>query len=204
MNVRLKYSVAFTAGVFYNNQMRMNNYRVVLDLVTISDGSNDDHNIALERIKYFIHNQLDSTIFINRAYESQCQQYMSAGLNVTTLPEEPVDQVIGIMLYSKLNAIMEDRMIVTHIEVSSEMGDNISYMHSDDEHLGPFDSTGWWAESDVVHCDSALIDHSKVVALAQSACWRELNLQWEDTDIVTDVADDNKVLFADFKKDETR
>jgi hypothetical protein len=34
------------------------------------------------------------------------------GINVTTLPEEPVDQIIGMMLYYKLNAIMEGRMIV--------------------------------------------------------------------------------------------
>jgi hypothetical protein len=203
MNVRLRYSTVFTAGIFYANQMRMNNYQVKLHLVTNSE-EGDDHNIALDRIKYFLHNQLNSTVFINSAESEQCRAFSLAGIKITTLPEEPLDQVIGIMLYCKLNAILEDRMIINEIEICSELGENIVYLHNDQDAQGPFADLGWWSEPDTVHCDLSLFDNEKTVALHHTgAGWRDLGLNWDES-IIINVNDDNKVVFADFAKDETK
>jgi hypothetical protein len=203
MNVRLRYSTVFTAGIFYDGQMRMNNYQVKLHLVTNSE-EGDDHNIALDRIKYFLHNQLNSTVFINSAEAEQCRAFASAGINLTTLPEDPLDQVIGIMLYCKLNAMLEDRMIITEIEICSELGENIVYLHNDQDAQGPFADVGWWQEPDAVHCDLTLFDNEKTVALHHvGASWRDLGLNWDES-IIINVNNDNKVVFADFAKDETK
>jgi len=203
MNVRLRYSTVFTAGIFYDDQMRMNNYQVKLHLVTNSE-EGDDHNIALDRIKYFLHNQLNSTVFINSAESNQCRAFAAAGIKMTTLPEDPLDQVIGIMLYCKLNAILEDRMIIDEIEICSELGENIVYLHNNQDAQGPFADAGWWQEPDAVHCDLTLFDNEKTVALHHiGAGWRELGLNWDES-IIINVNDDNKVVFADFAKDETK
>jgi hypothetical protein len=203
MNVRLRYSTVFTAGIFYADQMRMNNYQVKLHITTNSEEGND-HNIALDRIKYFLHNQLNSTVFINSKETAQCQAFASAGINLTTLPEDPLDQVIGIMLYCKLNAILDNRMIITEIEICSELGENIVYLHNDQDAQGPFADTGWWTEPDAVHCDLTLLDNEKTVALHHiGAGWRDLELNWDESAIIN-TNDDNKVVFADFAKDETK
>lgn len=202
MNVRLETTLHFTAGVFWENQLRMNNYRVKLYMITVSTDGNE-HNIALERIKYFIHNRLDSTIFINKSHYDQCMALSSAGLKITTLPEEPVDQVIGMMLYCKLNSIMEDRMIVHEIAVSSDLGDNITYLHCDDENLGPFNEDGWWYESDPIHYDLSLLKENKIVSVSHNGTWRELELAWANVQSSIESIDDNTVIF-DFKKDETK
>lgn len=203
MNIRLRYSTVLTAGIFYANQMRMNNYQVKLHITTNSE-EGDDHNIALDRIKYFLHNQLNSTVFINSAEAEQCRAFATAGIKLTTLPEEPLDQVIGIMLYCKLNAILEDRMIIDEIEICSELGENIVYLHDREDAQGPFADAGWWQESDAVHCDLSLFDNEKILALHHlGAGWRELGLNW-DNSVIINVNDDNKVVFADFVKDETK
>ena len=203
MNVRLRYATKFTAGIFFADQLHMNNYQINLNMITASEEA-DDHNVALDRIKYFIGNQLKNTIFINSANSEQCQALANAGLKITTLPEEPIDQVIGIMLYCKLNAILEDRLIVVEVEVSSELGDNIVYFHDEEEAQGPFEIMGWWKESDAVHCDFKLFDNEKIVALHHNgAAWRDLGLHWEDP-VEIDIDTDNKVVFADFAKDETK
>lgn len=203
MNVRLRYSTVFTAGIFYADQMRMNNYQVKLHIITNSE-EGDDHNIALDRIKYFLHNQLNSTVFINSTDVEQCRAFASAGIKITTLPEEPLDQVIGIMLYCKLNAILEDRMIIDEIEICSELGENIVYLHNSEDAQGPFADTGWWRDSDTVHCDPALFDHEKTVALHHiGAGWRDLGLHWDES-VIINIDNDNKVVFADFAKDETK
>jgi hypothetical protein len=123
---------------------------------------------------------------------------------LTTLPEEPVDQVVGIMLHCKLNAIVENRMIITETEIASELGENIAYLHNDDEQLGPLSDAGWWQDSDASHCDHQLISTDKVVAVNFNSSWRELNLQWKNESSVVETDSDNKLVFADFTKDETR
>jgi hypothetical protein len=203
MNVRLKYSTAFTAGVFYDSQLLMNNYRLSIKFTTVSDDPYDQ-NIALDRIKYFIQHQLESSVFINCNNREQCQLLGTAGVRLTTLPEEPVDQVVGIMLHCKLNAIVEDRMIITETEISSELGENIAYFHDDNEQLGPLSDAGWWRDSDASHCDRQLISTDKVVAMNFDRSWRELSLQWQKESTVIDVDSDNKLVFADFQKDDSR
>ena len=101
MNVRLQYPTTFTAGIFYAEELRMNNYRVNLHLTT-GEATGDEHNVALDRVKYFLHNQISNSVFINKENLSSCQALTGAGIRITTVPEEPVDQVIGIMLYCKL------------------------------------------------------------------------------------------------------
>jgi hypothetical protein len=200
MNVRLKYTTVFTAGVYYNDQLIMNNYRAVFKLLT-GDCNSEDHNTAMERLKFFIHNQLSSGIFINQSNAKTCQTLLNSKIKVVTLPEEPIDQVVGIMLYSKLNAVMEDRMFVTDVELSSELGDNVCYLHSDDENQGPLDQLGWWQNSDSGYFNSTIIVDQKIVDLHQNYTWKELDLEWSDNQ---PTKQDNKLVFADFKKDETR
>lgn len=200
MNVRFKYSTYFSAGVYYSDAFIINNYRINISFLTGTEDP-EDQNIGLERIKYFIHNRLASGVFIEQNNQAQCQLFNSAHVPVTTLPLEPFDQVIGMALYFKLNAILEDRMIVTDIEISSDLGDNIWYLHSDDEPSGPFEELGWWSESDISQCDTNFIIDDKIVALTRNKTWADLELEWTDTQ---ETETDNKLVLADFKKDETK
>jgi hypothetical protein len=200
MNVRLEYNLQFTAGVYWENQMFMNRYLVKLYMMT---NSSDPavQNIAYERLKYFVYDQMANTIFINYEHQKQCRALIAAGLKITTLPGEPVDQLIGIMLCAKLNAIMEQNIIVHEVEVSSDLGENMVYLHSSEESLGPFSGPGWWHEADHTHCDWSLIDSEKTVAMHQAGAWRELELAWPDQD---STHGNNTVVFAKFGQDETK
>ena len=202
MNVRLEYTMTFTAGVWWEGRMIMNNYLARVSMIT-NCVEPANQNTAFERLKYFVFNQLNSTIFVNRTHQDTCDKFVAAGLDVTSLPAEPVDQIIGMMLYCKLNAVMEQRIVINEIEVSSELGEHMVYLHAADENLGPFDIAGWWHDSDPIHCDLTLIDSDKVVAMHRAGVWRELGLAWhEESDPVSD--SDNTVVFADFKNNETK
>lgn len=201
MNVRLRYNMNFTAGVYYGGEMRMNHYVLTLHMTTNSSDS-VGHNVAFERIKYFVYNCLDSTIFINLDQTEACKNFLSAGLSISTLPGEPVDQLIGLMLYYKLNAIMNDRILVDETEISSALGENIVYCHSDNENTDiPF-VPEWWLSEDPVHNDFLSIDADKILTMQSSSAWRELDLSWPESDSKEQTG--NIVVFADFKpKDET-
>lgn len=188
--------MSFTAGVYYGGEMRMNHYTVTLHMTTNSTDA-VSHNVAFERIKYFIYNQLDSTVFINLEHHDKCQQFMTAGITVTTLPGEPVDQLIGLMLYYKLNAIMEDRIIVDETEISSMLGENMIYLHSDNEHTDIPEIPDWWTTSDPTHNDYVSVEADKVVTMHSGSIWRDLNLSWPEPTVPEETG--NIVVFADFK-----
>jgi hypothetical protein len=205
MNVRLQYDTTLTAGVYYNDQFAMNNYDVRVHFQTNSVNA-EDHNVGLSRIKHFIHESLDSTVFIHSNNLKQARKFLAADCTVATLPEEPVDQIIGMMLYCKLNAICEDRLHITELELSSDLGDNIMYKHSYLEPLGPFDTQGWWHLSNLAQCDPKLLTKllsgdSQVVKLTRGDDWSELGLAWANVKEITTV-DSSTVVYAQFNKDE--
>lgn len=200
MNVRLRHSMAWTAGIWYAGRMQMNQYVLSLSMITNSHDP-ENHNTAFERLKYFIYTQMDSTIYINVEQATQCQLFAQAGLSVTTLPGEPVDQLIGLMLYYKLNAIMEDRILVEETEIASSLGENMIYLHSENENTDIPKYPDWWMSPDPTHFDTEVLGTSKVVSMPDRA-WRDLSLIWPvDTDLEQT---GNIVVFDTFRNNETK
>lgn len=196
MNVRLKYDLMFNAGVYHGNQTHLNSYSLRLWMITNTENSLDQ-STAFERIKYFMYNHVDNTIFVNSEDQDQCARFLQAGLDITTMPGDPVDQLIGIMLYHKLNAIMENRMIIMETELSSTYGQNMTYLHSDGENALGVADTSWWNSADLTHSDFHLPDLEKVVSMQTTTIWRDLDLAWHD--VPTPHSTGNIVVFADFK-----
>ena len=199
MNVRLQYDLDFLAGIYYDECLQINSYSVSMSLLTkTADAAST--NTAMNRLKAFMHGELANTVFINQAARERAEMLHILGVNVTTLPEEPVDQIIGMMLYYKLNAIMEGRMAVTRLDLMSVLGDSVWYQHDEEEDSpGPFRAEGWWHEPTVQHntieSDGLAANVLKVVPNA----WVEYGLIWPEQ---TQEATANTVVFANFAKNE--
>ena len=200
MNVRLRFSITFPAAAWFDGELIMSNYTLSINLLTQTlDPA--DQNIALDRVKYFLLNEIHSTIFINQTDAERAEVFDSIGLNVTTLPEEPVDQIVGIMLYYKLNAIMEKRMKITELIFSSDAGDSIEYFHTENEHSDLFPSTGWWHEPSLKHNDIVPEDEEDDEEVDADAEWKEAELGWAQEEATTDLG---QVVFANFNHNETK
>jgi len=197
MNVRLYYETVFLAGVYFDDQLQMNSYNVGINLITRTlDSANS--NIALERVKTFI-DGLNSTVFINSCWPDHEEIMSQMGIDVTTLPEEPVDQIVGMMLYYKLNAVMEGRMEITQLELSSSLGDNVCYLHDEEDPIGPFHQTGWWHDATAIRTKNSPTDTKTNIVKIKHKNWREFGLEWPKTES-KDAA--NTVVYANFTKNE--
>jgi hypothetical protein len=201
MNIKLRYAITFTAGAWFQENLLMGNYTLTVNLLTQTLDP-EEQNIALDRINYFLHNEIHSTIFINQAEQDQAESFVDLGLNVTTLPQEPVDQVVCIALYYKLNAIMEGRMKITELVFSSDIGDNVEYFYNENEQTVLFPSQGWWSESGLRHSDIEFEDDeaqadNNVIELTPSteSEWHEQELAWKQDKVTKDLA---QVVFANF------
>jgi hypothetical protein len=198
MNVRLQYDVEFLAGIYYDDRLQINKYDVSMNLLTKTKDAAST-NIAMERLKAFVFEELSSTVFINQSNMERAEFLQMTGVNITTLPEEPVDQIVGMMLYYKLNAIMEDRMVITGLDISSALGDGVWYQHDEEDSAGPFAKDGWWHESSTQHETiepQAVADN---VVKVISTGWYEMGLDWPEN---TAGAINAKVLYANFPKHE--
>lgn len=197
MNVRLQYDVDFPAGVYFENTLQINSYSVVMSLLT---GVNDPVriNIAMERLKAFMHSELLNVVFINRAHENEAELLQALGTNICTLPDEPVDQIVGLMLYCKLNAIMEGQLEIVSLDIKSALGDEVWYQHDEEESLGPFERDGWWHKNSTQKETLDPDGTPENVVKVQSTGWKEYGLEWpEETKEST-----TKIIYPKFKRDE--
>jgi predicted Fe-Mo cluster-binding NifX family protein len=200
MNVRLEYDMNWRAAIWFEDRLQINDYSAELSIHT-NTMNHEDHVTCMARLNHFVYHELTNTVFIKQDNQEQLKALAAAGIKVTTLPEEPIDQIIGIALYCKLNAILEERMIVTNVTIQSLLGDNVRYLHNSQESLGPCSDPGWWFETGPVHSNfKAAAGNRRVVKLNRTPDWRDMDLGWSGTD--EPKSETNTVVFAKFPTDE--
>lgn len=198
MNVRLQYDLDFIAAIYYEGQLKFNNYSVSLNLLTQSrDGASN--NIAMERLRAFVYSELENAVFVGPREREKADLFAMTGMNVVTLPEEPVDQIIGLMLFCKLNAVMENRMIVTALDIQSSLGDSVWYQHDEDDAIGPFVQDGWWHQPTCQHNDIESEYNTKNVVKVSPPGWHDYDLEWPEEH---NESTGNTVVFANFQRNE--
>lgn len=187
------------ASVWWNGRLRTNRYDMVVGFQTKTA---DDAltNIAMERMKCVLHVSMQDTVFVGPADIKTATQFNRLGISVTTLPHEPVDQIIGMALYCKLNAVMEGRMVITDLDFSSHLGDDVWYAHDAEEEIGPFAQKGWWHTPDLKHNDIHVKQSSDKIVSVSPSDWTEFDLTWPDPDAS---GSDAVILYPDFKKHES-
>jgi hypothetical protein len=205
MNVRLQYPAAFSAGVWLDDHLSMNTWTIRVDMTT-QTMDEESTAVAFDRLKYFLHEVLDSSVLIEESNTTQIKLLTTAGIKVVAMPEVPVDQIVGMMLFAKLNAIMEHRVTVTEVAVGSELGDQVIYLHNDHETLGPFEEPGWWLLPDASTQNVKGSGKKTVWTLKNQAVWKSLDMDWPKPDaaVLTETDTGNTIVFADFGRDDAR
>lgn len=196
MTARICKDFNFIAGVHFNDQFYMNSYNVTM-FFNVETDSIEEQNIALNRINYLYQECFSNSIFIKETEISSIEKYLTAGFRVCTLPEEPYDQIIGVMVMVKSNSITERKLVVTDVDVSSVFSDGVSCLHSIDENIGPFNLKGWWNETSP-KISSIQSKSKKIVTLVkQPTSWDELNLGWEEN---KPTVESSEIVFVSFDK----
>jgi hypothetical protein len=201
MNVKLRKVFDFATGIVYNSEFHVNHYTASVSMTTVSDDP-DEHNIAYERMKWWIDFVLGDSIIINEN-DPLLAQWMATEQRILVLPDQPVDQLVGIMMYLKLTAIVEGRINIDRIDVESTVGDNIEYIHYATENLGPLSIDGWWKDAGPTWAGTKKkrSRNNNVIKLDRSKEWAELDLSFDKD---TDPTDKDTVVFIDFVKNEEK
>jgi hypothetical protein len=188
MNVRLQRDFEFSAGVYWDDQFLMNEYRVKVDFTTLTEIP-QEQTTAFERMRTFIEGVLQDTVFLH--YEDHERARTLAELNIKSaiLPAEPFDQIIGIMLFCKLNAIVEGKVEITDVQVCSKAGNWVWFLHAQEESTGPFANENWWHDASIMTVMKPKpIKGDKIVSLEKTPAWAEFGLEFNSA------KGDNKVV----------
>lgn len=206
MTARISRNFEFQAGVHFNDDFYMNLYDIEVTFNVESD-SIRQQNVALDRIKYFLGECIEFSIMCSDSDTEAIEKYIKANLKVCTLPEEPYDQIIGIMLLVKFNAITEGRLVATDIKIASRISDGVSCLFGLEENIGPFKMKGWWNDSSTKINDYKYVKDkkSKVVQLSKPIPdWQDVFLGWTEKNTLEYNGEMSEVVFASFDTKNTK
>jgi len=180
---RIEREFAFQAAVHFEGNFLMTVYELVL-YMEVDTASIKEQNIAMDRITYFLDECLSNSVFVEATDKKAIEKYLQADIKVATLPEEPYDQIITILLLSKLNAITEGKLQVNSISLRSGLSDDVKFLYSiyEIENTGnPFRNKGWWSDSSTLISDiNKSNKKDKIVRLVKQNCdWANVGLDWE-------------------------
>ena len=153
----LSYECSWDSIIVLEDWLGSNTYKckIYFDIET-EDG--DQQNIAFERCKILLESVFNQSLFINMNNPLLQLLAKKTKQRIITLATEPLDVIVAATVYHKLNAIVEGRLSIQKIKISSEQGENI-WVHFDEdfaEVFGSLDSefyktvkeTPWWFRSD--------------------------------------------------------
>lgn len=196
MQHRIKQQFAFQAAVYVEETFLMNIYEITLKMHVVT-GDSKEQNIAMSRINYMIEDCFQNCVFVHQTETAVIEKYMAANLKVSTTPDEPYDQLLAILLLTKLNIITEGRLLITDITLSSGLSDGIEFLYSPALEHTPL-TTGifnWWNElnTKIVDFPKRETKKEKIVKLVKKTNdWAHLNLEWQEKPLPT-----SQIIFTD-------
>lgn len=178
MSLQLQYSTEFQAVTYIDDQLKIHNFLVNVGLLVQTPDA-DVVTVAMQRMQTFLDIQLPNTVFIDQDLGEQIQLMQHLNFDIVSFPGDPVNQLVGIMLYCKLNAIFEGHVEVSEVSVCNSNKTQLWFVHQADDPIGPFEQNGWWHSNSTRHNDSDLPGDTNVTNLPVSG-WGEYFLDWPD------------------------
>ena len=143
--MRLIKTWTWHSGLVYRDAFYINTYTARIRIHTTSM-YDSDHDRAYGRMDYWFEEVMQDSVMIG-SDSPVIKAYSATGQRLLVFPDDPVDQLVGIMLCLKLNAMTEGRLIITDIDLSSVHGADMTYQHNVNEATGPMADAGWWHDA---------------------------------------------------------
>lgn len=188
----LTWNRSWDSIILYEDQLLPNTYNISVDFnVRTEDG--EDQNISLDRLKYFVDAILQDGVFckIDDARTSVFVDIFKQRLVTFVLP--PQDLVVTSTLFSKFNQIVEGRLEIESIRLSSSQGDGVTVnfdqefaeegtMLKEHELLKAAETPAWWFRKDCGTADYfKLAEDGVLTFITDITDWDDAGLLWHDS-----------------------
>ena len=122
----MQWRTRFTNIVLVNNKMYPNDTEIK---VTFQPKTNDaqTQNLTFEKYKYFLVKVLQNSMFIQKN-EKHYNFFKQFNDKVIDFANRPIDQIVGVTVFSKLDAIGSDYFKIEQVEIESWQGENLRFI----------------------------------------------------------------------------
>ena len=126
----ISWSTRFTNTLCLKGKLWPNDYRITFNFVPlVSDAKKQ--NLVFEKYKYCFHRVFQNSLFIK--YDNEAYNKLKVFDNfVIDFVHDPYDQLVGVQIFSKLNAIGEGLLKVEAMHIESWQGENLQYVITND------------------------------------------------------------------------
>ena len=186
MNVKLSYDIDFSAVAIIENSLIPVDYELTMHMYTATE-NNQYQNIAMQRVQFFIKELIHHSTFIDRNSSHFTKVTKMFDTNIVEFPEDPFDQIVGLVLLQKLTAITEGKYDIERLEIGSQNFSGLRY--TVDEFINFSDvfrskKSCWWNRNDLT------INNLPKNSLAK-ATWKDVGLEWDmlptDSEIILEL-----------------
>lgn len=119
------FKTRFTNSLLLSNKIWPNDYDCAIHFVPQTDDQ-QLQNITYEKYKWIFGRAFQNSIFI-RNDEKTFNSLSSYKNDIIDFVSDPVDQIIGVTMMSKLNSVGGEYLKVQNIEIESWQGENLRY-----------------------------------------------------------------------------
>lgn len=157
-----------------------NFYDCRVDYVSTTE-SISEINVAYSRMKHWFYEIMQNSILISSQHPD-IRVWQSLPVRCLAFPDDPVDQIVGIMLWRKLTAIVQGRIEISGVSVRSPLDDYVQYHHFAEEPQGYMSAEGWWSDPRPIWETARSRGRSKekVISLNPQPEWKQHALGWPD------------------------
>lgn len=166
----------FLSCVHFEQKFIANLYEMSASMIVETDNVHEQ-NVAIERMGYYLNSYLDDSVFICEKEKEAIEKYQNAGIKTCIIPEEPYDQIVGMIIMNKCNAIMEDRLIIEDIVFGSKLSNLVRFKIDIETAINEYPGKFWY-NSPALSCEKKKTKN-KIVSLFGNNTWEELNLTWK-------------------------
>ena len=164
-----------TNTILIQQKLWPNDTEISIHMTPTTDIPKQQH-LSFEKIKYVLSKILQNSVFIDHD-DHQYQTFEPFSNQLIDFFEKPVDQIVGVCLLSKLNAMSLGFLHVNVIEIESWQGENLRFVIS--ENSPEYDllqsadiPKPWWRDS-----SPRFSNFSK-----KTLTWEELGFTLDDKD----------------------
>jgi len=116
----------FKSIIIVDNELFHNIYKVKIGIRPVTDDL-EEQSQYFDRLKFLYTYIVANTIITGRDEDLYKILAVETNNRFIELPRPPYDQIMAAVLFAKSNAILEGKIIVDSLELSSYQGDGISY-----------------------------------------------------------------------------
>ena len=177
INAEIEKDFTFLTSIHFEDKFFVNLYEMKAYMQILTENA-IEQNIAIERLNYFLGEYIDSAVLVKESEEDAINKYRAAGLKICTTPEEPFDQIVGMILINKCNAIMEGRIVMSDITFGSKLSNLIKFNIDHETAAAEFAGKYWYNKPTLSLHNKTKKD--KIVNLFEQNDWKDVGLTWKE------------------------